>query len=118
MYINSPGGSVTSGLAIYDTMQVGYSLVIFFPSLFFTNFIIFLWVGTAFCCTTAVHCQSNTHALCWPSVLHGFHSFICWHSRTKEGASKRAGDDPSAFWRSSGSSHRYSNQSTRDSSIA
>ncbi len=23
MYINSPGGAVTAGLAMYDTMQVG-----------------------------------------------------------------------------------------------
>lgn len=26
LYINSPGGVVTAGLAIYDTMQVGYEL--------------------------------------------------------------------------------------------
>ncbi len=25
LYINSPGGSVSSGMAIYDTMQVGIS---------------------------------------------------------------------------------------------
>jgi len=27
-YVNSPGGSVTSGLAIYDTMQYHYTVII------------------------------------------------------------------------------------------
>ena len=37
LYINSPGGSITAGLAVYDTMQLGedHCAIVFFPASLF-----------------------------------------------------------------------------------